>query len=158
MDGSAALSLYRQEKERALQERRISHAQLMAEAKEAFAKMLADAQLARKGGRPKSNPNAPPSPASVAAAAKPKVVEAAPPAKKAAPVKAAAPAKKAEVAVAKPKAAPVKKAAAKKVRVAAKRAQPSRVKAAAGMKKPAKKAAPARAARPATQRKPAKKR
>ena len=53
MDGSAALALYRQEKERALQERRISHAQLMAEAKEAFAKMLADAQLARKGGRPK---------------------------------------------------------------------------------------------------------
>src|ERR1041385_7625176 len=68
MDGSAALSLYRQEKERALQERRISHAQLMTEAKEAFAKMLADAQLARKGGRPKSNPNAPPTPAALAAA------------------------------------------------------------------------------------------
>ena len=32
MDGSAALALYREEKERALQERRISHAQLMAEA------------------------------------------------------------------------------------------------------------------------------
>ena len=45
MDGSAALTLYRQEKERALQERRISHAQLMAEAKEAFAKMLADASV-----------------------------------------------------------------------------------------------------------------
>ncbi|HEY9225954.1 MAG TPA: hypothetical protein VIP11_04860, partial [Gemmatimonadaceae bacterium] len=59
MDGSTALSLYREEKARALQERRISHAQLMAEAKEAFAKMLADAQLARKGGRPKSNPGAP---------------------------------------------------------------------------------------------------
>jgi len=83
MDGSAALTLYRQEKERALQERRISHAQLMAEAKEAFAKMLADAQLARKGGRPKSNPNAPPT-AQAAAAAKPKVV-AAPPAKRRTP-------------------------------------------------------------------------
>jgi hypothetical protein len=59
MDGTTAQSLYREEKARALQERRISHAQLMAEAKEAFAKMLADAQLARKGGRPKSNPNAP---------------------------------------------------------------------------------------------------
>ena len=59
MDGSTALSIYRDEKARALQERRISHAQLMAEAKEAFAKMLADAQLARKGGRPKSNPSAP---------------------------------------------------------------------------------------------------
>ena len=67
MDGSTALSIYREEKARALQERRISHAQLMAEAKEAFAKMLADAQLARKGGRPKSNPNAP-----NASAAKPK--------------------------------------------------------------------------------------
>src|SRR3982751_5116995 len=89
MDGSAALSLYRQEKERALQERRISHAQLMAEAKEAFAKMLADAQLARKGGRPKSNPGAPS--AAAAAAAKPKVVVAPPPpaAKKATPAPAA---------------------------------------------------------------------
>ena len=118
MDGSAATSLYRQEKERALQERRISHAQLMAEAKEAFAKMLADAQLARKGGRPKSNPNAPPS-TPAAAAAKAKVV-APPPAKKTAPVAAAAPAKpapvKVEAPVAKPKAAgQVKKAAAKKV-------------------------------------------
>jgi len=59
MDGSTALSIYRAEKARALQERRISHAQLMTEAKEAFAKMLADAQLARKGGRPRNNPNAP---------------------------------------------------------------------------------------------------
>ena len=59
MDGSAALALYREEKARALQERRISHAQLMAEAKEAFAKMLADAQLARKGGRPRTNPQTP---------------------------------------------------------------------------------------------------
>src|SRR5262249_60957632 len=62
MDGSTALSIYREEKARALQERRISHAQLMSEAKEAFAKMLADAQLARKGGRPRTNPQAPPKP------------------------------------------------------------------------------------------------
>src|SRR4029078_5034539 len=68
MDGSAALTLYRQEKERALAERRISHSQLMAEAKEAFAKMLADAQLARKGGRPRTNP-LPPGPVTPAAAA-----------------------------------------------------------------------------------------
>src|SRR3954453_10464808 len=68
MDGSTAQSLYLEEKARALQERRISHAQLMTEAKEAFAKMLADAQLARKGGRPKNNPNAPPTPAALAAA------------------------------------------------------------------------------------------
>src|SRR5262249_16747616 len=101
MDGSTALSIYREEKARALQERRISHAQLMNEAKEAFAKMLADAQLARKGGRPKSNPGAPPAAAAAAAqAAKPKV--AAPPApvvaaKKPAPAKAAPPVVKAEV-------------------------------------------------------------
>ena len=55
---------------RAMQERRMSHAQLMAEAKEAFAKMLADAQLARKGGRPRTNPVAPAA-ASVAAVTKP---------------------------------------------------------------------------------------
>src|SRR4029079_14976050 len=130
MDGSAALSLYRQEKERALQERRISHAQLMAEAKEAFAKMLADAQLARKGGRPKSNPHAPTSSAA-AAAAKPKVAVAPPlaPAKKTAPVKAAAPAKVEAPVVAKAKAVPAKKVAPKKAQVAAKRAQPTRVKA-----------------------------
>lgn len=56
VDSPTAQSIYRQEKERALAERRISHSQLMAEAKEAFAKMLADAQLARKGGRPRTNP------------------------------------------------------------------------------------------------------
>src|SRR3954468_21590920 len=86
MDGSTALSIYREEKARALQERRISHAQLMAEAKEAFAKMLADAQLARKGGRPKNNPNAPGAPRpAVAVAAKAAAPVAA---KKAAAVKA----------------------------------------------------------------------
>jgi len=157
MDGSAALSLYRQEKERALQERRISHAQLMAEAKEAFAKMLADAQLARKGGRPKSNPGAAPA-AAAAAAAKPKVVVAEAPVKNAVPAKVAE--RKVEPLVVKPKAAPAKKAGtSKKVRVAAKRAQPARAKAAGtATKKPVKKAAPARAARPAARRKAAKKR
>src|SRR5258708_10366223 len=86
MDGTTAQTLYREEKARALQERRISHAQLMAEAKEAFAKMLEDAQLARKGGRPKNNPNAPTPAMIAAAAAKAKVVVVvAAPAKKAAP-------------------------------------------------------------------------
>ena len=56
MDGSAAQNIYRLEKERAMQERRLSHTALMAEAKEAFNKLLADAQLARKGGRPRTNP------------------------------------------------------------------------------------------------------
>src|SRR5438270_9436984 len=112
MDGSTAQSLYREEKARALQERRISHAQLMAEAKEAFAKMLADAQLARKGGRPKSNPNAPGAPRpAVAAAVKPEVVA---PAKKAAPVKVAPPKPVAKAAPV--KAAPAKAATAKPVK------------------------------------------
>jgi hypothetical protein len=100
-DGSAQ-ALYRAEKARALQERRISHAQLMAEAKEAFNKMLADAQLARKGGRPRTNPITPA--AAAAAAAKAKAAAAAAAAKSAKPAKApkrhakAAPAKKGRVA------------------------------------------------------------
>src|SRR3982751_449887 len=105
MDGSAALSLYRQEKERALQERRISHAQLMAEAKEAFAKMLADAQLARKGGRPKSNPGAPGAPRPAAVVAPKPVVAAGARVKRAAPKK--------PVVVAKPAAVPEKPVVAK---------------------------------------------
>src|ERR1700744_4619800 len=116
MDGTTAQAIYREEKARALQERRISHAQLMAEAKEAFAKMLADAQLARKGGRPKSNPGAPGA-AAKPAAPKPVVVVAAP-AKKAAPEKPAlVKAVAAKTALPKPavtklKAVPAKKASA----------------------------------------------
>src|SRR3954466_10488186 len=74
MDGSAAQSIYRLEKERAMQERRLSHSALMAEAKEAFNKLLADAQLARKGGRPRTNPLPP----GVRPPVKPAVVVAAP--------------------------------------------------------------------------------
>lgn len=152
MDGSTALSIYREEKARALQERRISHAQLMTEAKEAFAKMLADAQLARKGGRPRNNPNAP-SPAAAAAQAKAQMVVAAP-AKKTAPPAKAIPVKTLK---AKPSAAK-KPAAAKKPRVVAKRAHPVRVKLASSSRKSAKKAAPARAKKPAARSKSAKKR
>jgi hypothetical protein len=94
MDGSAAQSIYRQEKERAMQERRLSHSALMAEAKEAFNKLLADAQLARKGGRPRTNPLPPGArpPVKAVVAAAPTAVVSAPaePAKKASPVKAAA--------------------------------------------------------------------
>ena len=66
----------------------------MAEAKEAFAKMLADAQLARKGGRPRTNPLPPgavakPAPVPVVVAKKP-VVEKAPTVKVKAPPKATA--------------------------------------------------------------------
>ncbi|HWC55680.1 MAG TPA: hypothetical protein VG434_01785 [Sphingomicrobium sp.] len=58
MDATTAQAIYRAEKDKALRERRVSHVQLMAEAQEAFRKMLADAQLARKGGRPKGSTNA----------------------------------------------------------------------------------------------------
>jgi hypothetical protein len=69
MDATTALAIYRAEKDKALRERRVSHVQLMAEAQEAFRKMLADAQLARKGGRPKGSTNsAPPTVSAVSAA------------------------------------------------------------------------------------------
>jgi hypothetical protein len=154
MDGSTALSIYRAEKARALQERRISHAQLMTEAKEAFAKMLADAQLARKGGRPRNNPNAPAAVAAAAAAkAKAAVVEA--PAKKSAPVKVVV---AAVTKVVKTKAAPAKKAtSSKKLRVIAKRGHPIRAKASVA-KKPPKKVTNARVSRPSPRSKSAKKR
>src|ERR1051325_10579284 len=89
MDGSAAQSIYRLEKERAMQERRLSHTQLMAEAKEAFNKLLADAQLARKGGRPRTNPLPPPKIMAAVPVAAPAPAKAAPKAK-------AAPGKKAD--------------------------------------------------------------
>ena len=93
-----------------MQERRLSHTQLMAEAKEAFNKLLADAQLARKGGRPRTNPlppgaaNRPPVKAVEAAAPPAPVKAVAKPVAKAKPVKAVkakakkAPAKKAKAA------------------------------------------------------------
>jgi hypothetical protein len=90
MDGSAAQSIYRLEKERAMQERRLSHTALMAEAKEAFNKLLADAQLARKGGRPRTNPLPPGVRPPVKPAAAPVAAAPAEPVKKAAPVKAEA--------------------------------------------------------------------
>ena len=122
MDGSAAQSIYRAEKARAMQERRISHAQLMAEAKEAFNKMLADAQLARKGGRPRTNPV----PVAAAAAA-PTVAKPKP-----SPTTATKPVRQAQS----PKAAPAKKApAGKKLRAAAKRAAPARAKTKASAKR-----------------------
>src|SRR5919198_1488463 len=71
MDATTALAIYRAEKDKALRERRVSHVQLMAEAQEAFRKMLADAQLARKGGRPKGSTNAASVAATTAVAAAP---------------------------------------------------------------------------------------
>jgi hypothetical protein len=132
MDGSAAQSIYRLEKERAMQERRLSHTALMAEAKEAFNKLLADAQLARKGGRPRTNPLPPGArPPVKPAAAAPAVVapvEAAP--AKATAVKAEAPVRRKtdkgqSKAPAKPKAL---KTSAKKVAKPVKKSQAKRAK------------------------------
>ena len=157
---SSPQAIYRAEKDKALRERRITHLQLMQEAQEAFRKMLADAQLARKGGRPKSANT----PAAAAAAAKkkaaatksvsdavevtitPTAVEAKPerpavvakpaPTPKRAAVK-HAPSKKPAPVVAKRHAAPAKASAS---RAAAKRSEPA-------------KAAPRRAAKGAVKHK-----
>src|SRR5437868_3735402 len=99
MDGSAAQNIYRLEKERAMQERRLSHTALMTEAKGAVNKLLADAQLARKGGRPRTNPLPPGARPPVKPAA-PAVVVAAPVAT--APKAKAEPAKKVEAKAAAP--------------------------------------------------------
>jgi hypothetical protein len=169
MDATTALAIYRAEKDKALRERRVSHVQLMAEAQEAFRKMLADAQLARKGGRPKGSTNAAP-PAVVAVAPAPAVVPGKLVIKK---PKSAAPAKQPEKVtataatskVAKPSKAGRPENAAK---VTAKRSAPKRAVAekrqvtakaprrasAAARKGSAKKAAPARKQAAARERRP----
>jgi DNA-binding protein HU-beta len=48
--------LFRAEKERALGERNSQHARLLAEAKAAFDKLMAEGQAARKSGRPRKHP------------------------------------------------------------------------------------------------------
>lgn len=85
MTSSTPEELFRAEKERSQSERGSTHAQLLAEAKAAFDKLMAEGQAARKSGRPRKNPP-PPLKAAVPAPAKPKA--AARPAKKAAPKKA----------------------------------------------------------------------
>ncbi|HVA58631.1 MAG: hypothetical protein WBQ26_14375 [Gemmatimonadaceae bacterium] len=51
--------LFRAEKERSQSERGSTHAQLLAEAKAAFDKLMAEGQAARKSGRPRKNPPPP---------------------------------------------------------------------------------------------------
>ncbi len=112
MTSSTPEELFRAEKERSQSERGSTHAQLLAEAKAAFDKLMAEGQAARKSGRPRKNPP-PPLRAAVPAPAKPKA--AARPAKKAtapkkATKKAAKPAAKKKPAKAAKKAAPKKPA------------------------------------------------
>jgi hypothetical protein len=81
--------LFRVEKERALTVRNSQHARLLAEAKAAFDKLMAEGQAARKSGRPRKHPLPPlktssarpvPAPAPVKPVAPPEVVTAAAPA------------------------------------------------------------------------------
>src|SRR5687768_9204207 len=106
--------LFRAEKERSLTVRNSQHARLLAEAKAAFDKLMAEGQAARKSGRPRKHPlpplktssssRMPPKPTVVATVPPPAPKAAAP--APAAPVKVAAPAKKAPPAA--KKAAPAK--------------------------------------------------
>ena len=100
--------LFRAEKERAVSARNSQHARLLAEAKAAFDKLMAEGQAARKSGRPRKHPlpplktsssRIPPKPAPPAAVAPAALVAAAPKPEaravpKAAAPKAAAPARK----------------------------------------------------------------
>ncbi len=96
--------LFRVEKERALTVRNSQHARLLAEAKAAFDKLMAEGQAARKSGRPRKHPLPPLKTSSARPVAAPvKPVAPAEVVKTPAP----APAKPALVAdVAKPKSAP----------------------------------------------------
>jgi hypothetical protein len=133
--------LFRAEKERAQQDRNSQHARLLAEAKAAFDKLMAEGQAARKSGRPRKHPLPPLKTTSSRTPVKPQpaaapVAVARPIAPVvAAPVAAKAPAAKA---AAKPAPKPAAKAAAKSVKTAAKAAKP-----AAKAAKPAKSAKPA---------------
>jgi hypothetical protein len=117
MTSNTPEDLFRAEKERSQSERGSTHAQLLAEAKAAFDKLMAEGQAARKSGRPRKNPPPPlkavvPAPATPRAATKPaKKVGARKPAKKA-----AKPARKAAKKSARkaPARTPARKAAAKK--------------------------------------------
>lgn len=98
MKHSRPEDIFRAEKERAVSARNSQHARLLAEAKAAFDKLMAEGQAARKSGRPRKHPlpplktsssRTPPRPADLPVPPKPPVVAA--PAKPA--VKVASPAR-----------------------------------------------------------------
>lgn len=82
--------LFRAEKERALTSRNSQHARLLAEAKAAFDKLMAEGQAARKSGRPRKHPLPPLKTSSSSRAPMRPPAPPPAPAKPAAPVKAAA--------------------------------------------------------------------
>jgi hypothetical protein len=96
--------VFRAEKERAQTSRNSQHARLLAEAKAAFDKLMAEGQAARKSGRPRKHPLPP---LKTSSSTRPPMRPPAPPVAPPKPI-VAAPAK-----VEKPKAAPVKAAAKK---------------------------------------------
>ncbi len=96
--------VFRAEKERALTSRNSQHARLLAEAKAAFDKLMAEGQAARKSGRPRKHPLPP---LKTSSSTRPPMRPPAPPVAPAKPVVTAAPAR-----VEKPK--PVMKTVAKK--------------------------------------------
>jgi hypothetical protein len=100
--------LFRAEKERALTSRNSQHARLLAEAKAAFDKLMAEGQAARKSGRPRKHPLPP---LKTTSSTRPPMRPPEPVAKPA-PVKAAAPAPKVEKAAKPPVKPAAKKAAA----------------------------------------------
>lgn len=103
--------LFRVEKERALTSRNSQHARLLAEAKAAFDKLMAEGQAARKSGRPRKHP-LPPLKTTPSTRPPMRPAPVAPPvAKPPIPVKAAVPAK---LEKAKAVARPVGRPAAKK--------------------------------------------
>jgi hypothetical protein len=125
--------LFRQEKERALTVRNSQHARLLAEAKAAFDKLMAEGQAARKSGRPRKHPLPPLKTSSSRTPVKP--MPSAPVAKVAVPE----PVRAAPVKVVKPE-----------VRAAAKHVEPA--------KKVAKSASRSTPSRPASKSKPKAKR
>jgi len=118
--------LFRAEKERAQQDRNSQHARLLAEAKAAFDKLMAEGQAARKSGRPRKHPLPPLKTTSSRTPVKPQPVTPVAVAKPLAPVAPAPSAAKAPPAkVAKPAAKPAAKVAAKPAKAAAKSAKPA---------------------------------
>ena len=107
MKHSKPEDLFRAEKERALSVRNSQHARLLAEAKAAFDKLMAEGQAARKSGRPRKHPLPPLKTASSRTPARPVPVVRPTPAQPTPVVQASAPAKPA-IAAAKPPSAPAK--------------------------------------------------
>lgn len=118
--------LFRAEKERALTVRNSQHARLLAEAKAAFDKLMAEGQAARKSGRPRKHPLPPLKTSSSRTPPPVKAAIPAPPTAAAVPAAPAAPAPVAKAATS----APVKPASVKvakpEVRAAAKHAAPAK--------------------------------